>query len=114
MQETYLFDGKEIIPIPDVEVYGDEGDDPGSNLENLGYVLQDSFFPEQLCILWEKEPDDFLVELVLNGCSIRTIKIEGFPKLMEFVRLYLHPLVVVQSFGTRTGDGQRALGRAAA
>jgi hypothetical protein len=112
MQETYVFDGQALLPVPQADVYGIDGED--ADLSDLGYVRQDACFPEQLCILWERESDDFLVEIVLNGCTIRTIKIEGFPRLMDFVRLYLHPLVVVQSFGIHTGELQRQPGRVAA
>lgn len=103
MQETYVFDGKILVPVPEVDVYGVDGDE-ALDFTKLGYTKLDAFFPEELCIVWERDPDDFLVEICMNGAHIRTAKVEGFPRLMEFVRLYLHPLVVVQSLGNRTGE----------
>lgn len=100
-QETYIFDGTALLPIPEQDVYGQDPDLVGG-LEELGFAKLDAFFPEELCSVWQKDPDDYLIEILLDGSQIRTIKVDGFPRLMDFIRSYLHPLVVVQSHGFRT------------
>lgn len=97
---AHKFDGRRIYPCSEAEVFGEElqySDDPTGA---LGYSKLDQYLGDELVAVWEKD-DMFIVELVLDGSACRFIQIEGLPNYLEFVRLYLHPLVDLMSKGWR-------------
>jgi hypothetical protein len=100
IQENFVFDGRTVIPATSTQIFGVDGpaaDDFGA----MGfYQLETSPSPhDPLCVLWQMQEDVYLVEMTLNDAGIRYIRIEGYPLLLEFIRLHLHPLVALQFFG---------------